>query len=74
MPGGIELHESIARLEKAKKLVKVTYEPLPAGHNPPEAWAEDAPRVFDEEVSNVQAYKHIARSRKENSHEQHKQC
>ena len=48
-------------LEKAKKLVKVTYEPLPAVHNPPEAWAEDAPRVFDEEESNVQAYKHIAR-------------
>ena len=48
-------------LEKAKKLVKVTYEPLPAVHNPPEAWAEDAPRVFDEEASNVQAYKHIAR-------------
>lgn len=33
----------------------------PAVHNPPEAWAEDAPRVFDEEESNVQAYKHIAR-------------
>ena len=48
-------------LEKAKKLVKVTYEPLSAVHNPPEAWAEDAPRVFDEEESNVQAYKHIAR-------------
>lgn len=48
-------------LEKAKKLVKVTYEPLPAVHNPPEAWAENAPRVFDEEESNVQAYKHIAR-------------
>ena len=48
-------------LEKAKKLVKVTYEPLPAVHNPPEAWAEDAPLVFDEEESNVQAYKHIAR-------------
>ena len=48
-------------LEKAKKLVKVTYEPLPAVHNPPEAWAEDAPRVFDEEESNVQAYKHVSR-------------
>ena len=48
-------------LEKAKKLVKVTYEPLPAVHNPSEAWAENAPLVFDEEESNVQAYKHIAR-------------
>ena len=49
-------------LEKAKKLVKVTYEPLPAVHNPSEAWAENAPLVFDEEESNVQAYKHIARA------------
>ena len=42
-------------LEKAKKLVKVTYEPLPAVHNPPEAWAEGAPLVFDEEETYVQA-------------------
>ena len=48
-------------LEKAKKLVKVTYEPLTAVHNPPEAWAEGAPLVFDEEETNIQAYKHIAR-------------
>ena len=32
-------------LEKAKKLVKVDYEVLPAVHNPWEAAAEDAPRV-----------------------------
>ncbi len=48
-------------LEKAKKLVKVTYEPLPAVHGPEEAKAPDAPRVFDEEKDNVQAYKHVSR-------------
>ncbi len=48
-------------LEKAKKLVKVTYEPLPAVHGPEEARQPDAPRVFDEEADNVQAYKHVSR-------------
>ena len=48
-------------LEKAKKLVKVTYEPLPAVHGPEEAKAPDAPKVFDEEENNVQAYKHVSR-------------
>ena len=48
-------------LEKAKKLVKVDYEVLPAVHNPVEAAAPDAPLVFDEEESNVQAYRHVSR-------------
>ena len=48
-------------LEKAKKLGKVTYEPLPAVHGPEEAREADAPRVFDEEENNVQAYKHVSR-------------
>ena len=48
-------------LEEAKKLVKVEYEVLPAVHNPEEAAAPDAPLVFDEEESNVQAYKHVSR-------------
>ena len=48
-------------LEKAKKLVKVTYKPLPAVHGPEEAKAPDAPKVFDEEENNVQAYKHVSR-------------
>ena len=48
-------------LEKAKKLVKVTYEPLPAVHGPEEAKAPDAPKVFDEEENNIQAYKHVSR-------------
>ena len=48
-------------VEKAKKLVKVEYEVLPAVHNPTEAAAPDAPLVFDEEESNVQAYKHVSR-------------
>ncbi|MDO4328982.1 MAG: selenium-dependent xanthine dehydrogenase [Lachnospiraceae bacterium] len=48
-------------LEKAKKLVKVDYEVLPAVHNIQEAAAPDAPLVFDEETSNVQAYKHVHR-------------
>ena len=48
-------------LEKAKKLVKVTYEPLPPIHGPEEAKSPDAPLVFDEEKTNVQAHKHVAR-------------
>lgn len=53
--------EDEATLEKAKKLVKVEYEVLPAVHNIQEAQAPDAPLVFDEEESNVQAYKHVSR-------------
>lgn len=49
-------------LEEAKKLVKVEYEVLPAVHNPEEAAAPDAPLVFEEEESNVQAYKHVSRA------------
>mgnify|MGYP000001834498 FL=1 len=48
-------------LEKAKKLVKVEYQVLPAVHNIEEAAAENAPLVYDEETSNVQAYKHVCR-------------
>ena len=48
-------------LEKAKKLIKVEYEVLPAVHNPQEAAAPDAPKVFDEEKDNVCAHKHICR-------------
>ncbi len=48
-------------VEKAKKLIKVAYEVLPAVHNIEEAAAPDAPLVFDEETSNVQAYKHVSR-------------
>ena len=48
-------------LEKAKKLIKVEYEVLPAVHNPQEAVAPDAPMVFDEEKYNVCAHKHICR-------------
>ncbi|MBP5330964.1 MAG: molybdopterin-dependent oxidoreductase, partial [Lachnospiraceae bacterium] len=48
-------------LEKAKKLVKIEYEVLPAVHNIEEAKQTNAPRVFDEEESNIQAYKHVSR-------------
>ena len=48
-------------LEKAKKLVRVEYEVLPAIHNPTEAAAPDAPRIFDEEGTNVQAMRHVVR-------------
>ena len=48
-------------LEKAKKLVKVEYEVLPAVHSIEEAKASGAPRVFDEEENNIQAYKHVSR-------------
>ena len=47
-------------LEKAKKLVKIDYEVLPAVHNIQEA-ATDKELVFDEETTNVQAYKHVSR-------------
>ena len=57
--------ESREILEKAKKLVKVEYEVLPAVHSIEEAAAPDAPRVFDEESSNVQAYKHVSRGNAE---------
>lgn len=48
-------------LEKAKKLIRVEYQVLPAIHNPREAAASGAPRVFDEEKDNVCAHKHICR-------------
>ena len=47
-------------LEKAKKLVKIDYEVLPAVHNIQEA-STDKELVFDEETTNVQAYKHVSR-------------
>lgn len=48
-------------VEKAKKLIKVDYEVLPAIHGIEEAAAPGAPRVFDEETDNIQAHRHIAR-------------
>ncbi len=60
-PIALVVAEDQETLEKAKKLVKVTYEPLPAVHGPEEARQADAPRVFDEEENNVQAYKHVSR-------------
>lgn len=57
--------EDMETVEKAKKLIKVEYEVLPAVHNMEEAAAPDAPLVFDEEESNVQAYKHVSRGNAE---------
>lgn len=48
-------------LEKAKKLVKVGYDPLPPIHSIEEASAPNAPSVFEELDSNVQAYRHVSR-------------
>ncbi len=53
--------EDMETVEKAKKLIKVEYEVLPAVHSIEEAKAMDAPIVFDEEESNVQAHKHVSR-------------
>ena len=53
--------EDMETVEKAKKLIKVEYEVLPAVHSIEEASAPDAPCVFDEEESNVLAYKKINR-------------
>ncbi len=47
--------------EKAKKLIKVEYEILPAVHNIQEAAAANAPKVFEHDKDNVCAYKHISR-------------
>ncbi len=48
-------------LEKAKALVQVTYEELPAVHDPQEAMAADAPLVIAGTANNLQAYKHVSR-------------
>ena len=48
-------------LDKARSLVKVKYEVLPAVHSPEEAARPDAPLVFEEEESNLLAYKHVSR-------------
>lgn len=53
--------EDMDTVLKAKKLIKVEYEELLAVHSIEEAARQDAPRVFDEEESNVQAYKHVSR-------------
>lgn len=53
--------EDADTLEKAKKLVKVDYEVLPAVHGIEEAAAPDAPKVYDEEENNICAYRHISR-------------
>ena len=53
--------ENAEVLEKAKKLVKVSYEILPMINSIQEAAAADGPRVFDEEENNIQAHKFISR-------------
>ena len=53
--------EDMETLEKAKKLIQVEYEVLTPVRSIEEAAAPDAPLVFDEEITNVQAYKHVSR-------------
>lgn len=53
--------EDMATIEKARKLIKVDYEVLPAVHNIEEAKAPGAPLVFETDKSNVQAHEHISR-------------
>ena len=48
-------------VEKAKKLIQVEYEVLPAIHSPEEAAAEGAPTVFEGTENNVCSYEHISR-------------
>ena len=48
-------------LEKAKKLVKVEYEVLPAVNSPFEAMKPGAPVVFEKTLGNVQAHKMVSR-------------
>ena len=52
-------------LEKAKKLVKISYEVLPVVNSIESASAPDAHLVFDEEESNVQSHKHVSRGNAE---------
>ena len=52
-------------VEAAKKLIRVEYEVLTPVRNIQEAAAPDAPLVFEEESSNVQAYKHVSRGNAE---------
>ena len=40
--------------------MQVDYEVLPAVHSPFEAMKDDAPHVFDEEGTNLQAIRHVA--------------
>ena len=53
--------EDMETLEKAKKLIQVEYEVLTPVRSIEEAAAPEAPLVFDEETTNVQAYKHVSR-------------
>ena len=53
--------EDAETLEKAKKLIKVTYDPQPVINSPQEAKKSGGPLVFDEQDTNVQAYRHISR-------------
>jgi len=46
---------------RARELVKVEYEVLPAVRGIEEAKAENAPLVFEEDENNVQAHKHVKR-------------
>lgn len=46
---------------RARELVKVEYEVLPAVHSIEEAKAKNAPLVFEEDENNVQAHKHVKR-------------
>ena len=48
-------------LAKAKKLVQVEYEPLPAIHSPKEAAAPGAPTVFEGAKDNICSHEHISR-------------
>lgn len=53
--------ETMEIAEMAKKKIKVEYEVLPAIHNIEEASAPDAPLVFEQDESNVQAHKFVSR-------------
>jgi len=52
--------EDLKTVEKAKKLIKVEYEVLPAVHTIEGALKGDI-KVFDEEEDNVQAHRHVNR-------------
>lgn len=64
--------EDMETVEEAKKLIKVEYEVLPAVHNIEEAAAPDAPLVFDEEESNIQAHRYVHRGNAEGAIKQAK--
>ncbi len=60
-PVALVIGETPEEVEKAKKLVKVTYEPLEFVSSPEEAMKDGAPLVHEDTPGNLAVEKHVAR-------------